>query len=163
MARFQMTQAIWSFGDDYAIRDEHGRVAYFVDGRVFAIGNKLSFQDASRREIAFIAQRLLSFGPTYDITVGGRLMAQVRKHLFTLIRCAFTVDVPGPDDLEATGSFLDMEYSFSRGGRPVATVSKRWFSLTDSYGVEIAEPEDEVLILASAVVIDLCCHPDRKK
>ena len=86
----------------------------------------------------------------------------MKKSLFTFIHCKFTVDVPGPDDLEAAGNFLDHEYSFSRGGRPVANVSKRWFSWTDTYGVEIADGEDDVLILASTVVIDMVCHGDRK-
>jgi uncharacterized protein YxjI len=85
----------------------------------------------------------------------------VKKHLFTLFRGRFTVDVPGPDDLEAAGDFLDHEYTFERGGREVARVSKRWFSFTDTYGVDIDEGEDDVLILASAIVIDLVSHPDQ--
>ncbi len=57
----------------------------------------------------------------------------------------------------------DYEYAFEdSGGRTVATVSKRWFSWTDSYGVEIADGADEVLILAATVVIDLRCHGDKK-
>ena len=86
-----------------------------------------------------------------------------REHLFTLFRCRFTVDVPGPDDLEAEGSFLDHEYTFTRSGTVVATVSKRWFSWADTYGVEITEGEDDVLILASTVVIDMICHGDKKR
>ena len=73
------------------------------------------------------------------------------------------MDVPGPDDLEAEGSFLDMEYKFSRGGRVVAEVSKRWFTFADTYGVDIPDGEDEVLILASTVVIDMVCHGDQKR
>ena len=72
------------------------------------------------------------------------------------------MDVPGPDDLEAEGNLTDHEYTFTRGGRTVATVSKQWFAMADTYGVDIAEGENDVLILASTVVIDLCCHGDRK-
>lgn len=92
----------------------------------------------------------------------GEVVATVSKHVFTLIYCKFTVDVPGPDDLEATGSFFDYEYVFRRHGREVARVSKAFFSWTDSYGIDIADGEDDVLILASSVVIDLCCHADDK-
>ncbi|GMU81036.1 MAG: hypothetical protein AMXMBFR47_09070 [Planctomycetota bacterium] len=162
MRRYQLRQKLWTFGDDFAICDEAGREVYYVDGRAWSIGDRLSFQDAGRNEIAFISQRLLSWGKTYDISAAGRHIAQVRKHLFTFLRCKFTVDVPGPDDLEATGSFLEMEYTFHRGGRTVATVSKRWFSITDRYGVEISDAGvDDVIILASAVVIDLCCHDEK--
>ena len=86
----------------------------------------------------------------------------VKKSLFTFFHCKFTVDVPGPDDLEAEGDFLDHEYQFTRGGTTVASVSKQWFSWSDTYGVEIAEGEDDVLILASTVVIDMACHEDRQ-
>ena len=84
----------------------------------------------------------------------------MQKELFSFFRHRFTVDVPGPDDLEAQGDFIDHEYEFRRGDRAVALVSKRWFSWTDTYGVDVADGEDDVLVLASAVVIDLVCHAD---
>jgi uncharacterized protein YxjI len=87
----------------------------------------------------------------------------VKKELFTFFSCRFTVDVPGPDDLEASGNLTHHEYEFTRHGTPVARVSKQWFSFADSYGVDIAEGEDDVLILASTVVIDMACHPDQKR
>jgi len=158
-----MKQKLFSWGDDFRIKNEAGTDVFFVDGRAFSIGNKLSFQDLNGNELAFIRQKLLSWGPTYEITRGDELLAVVKKHLFTLFRCKFTVDVPGPDDLEAQGSFLDMEYSFERAGRTVAQVSKKWFSWTDSYGVDINNGEDDVLILASTVVIDMICHADSKR
>jgi uncharacterized protein YxjI len=42
-------------------------------------------------------------------------------------------------------------------------VSKAWFAWTDTYGVEVAEAADDVLILAATVVIDLCCHGDKRR
>lgn len=162
MARYLMKQSLFSFGDDFTIRNESGNDVYFVDGKVFCLGNQLSFQDMQKRELAYIKQKLLSWGPTYEIYRDGSRVAEVRKHLFTLFRCTFTVDVPGPDDLVAEGNLLDYEYTFMRGTSVVATISKKWFTWTDSYGVEIAEGEDDILILASTVVIDMACHPDAK-
>jgi uncharacterized protein YxjI len=161
--RYVMKQKLFCWGDDFHIKNEAGEDVFFVDGRAFSIGNKLSFQDMNRNELAFIRQKLLSWGPTYEITRDGAVAAVVKKQLFTLFRCKFTVDVPGPDDLEAQGSFLDMEYNFERGGRQVAEVSKRWFSWSDTYGVDIADGEDDVLILAATVVIDMVCHADKNR
>lgn len=160
--RYLMKQKLFCFGDDFVIKTEAGNAAFFVDGKVFTLGQKLSFQDMRSHELAFIRQKLLAWGPTYEIYREGQLAAVVKKHLFTLFRCAFTVDVPGPDDIEAQGSFLDMEYTFTRGGRQIAAVSKRWFSFTDSYGVDIADGEDQILLLASTVVIDMICHADHQ-
>jgi uncharacterized protein YxjI len=161
--RYVMKQKLFSFGDDFYIRDEGGRDVFFVDGKAFSFGDQLSFQDLDGHELAFIKQKLFSWGKTYEIYRGGEVAAVVKKELFTFFRCVFTVDVPGPDDLEARGNFTDHEYAFTRGDRTVATVSKRWFSWTDTYGVDVAPDEDDVLLLASTVVIDMACHPDEER
>jgi uncharacterized protein YxjI len=158
--RYVMKQKLLSWGDDYHIRDDEGREVYFVDGKAFSLGGQLSFRDLQGNELAFIRQKLLKLSPTYEIHRGGQLAAVVKRELFALFHHRFAVDVPGPDDLEVTGNFLDYEYVFRRGNREVATVSKRWLTLRDTYGIEIADGEDDVLILASAVVVDQVCHRD---
>lgn len=155
-----MKQKLFSFGDDFFIKDENERDVYFVDGKAFSIGAQLSFQDLEKNELAFIKQKLFAWGKTFEIFHDGTLAAVVKKQVFAFFHHRFTVDLPGPDDLEAEGDFLDHEYVFKRGDQVVATVSKRWFSWTDTYGVDIADDEDQVLILASAVVVDQACHPD---
>jgi uncharacterized protein YxjI len=161
--RYVMKQKLFAFGDDFTIRNEAGQDVYFVDGKAFSFGDQLAFRDMQGRELAFIKQKLLNFAPTYEIHRDGKVAAVVKKKLFALMHHRFTVDVPGPDDLEARGSFTDHEYTFTRGGRTVATVSKRWFSWTDTYGVDVADGEDDILILASSVVVDMACHPDDGK
>jgi uncharacterized protein YxjI len=159
--RYVMRQKLLSWGDDYVIKDEEGRERYLVDGKAISWGGQLSFQDLDGRELAFIKQKMFKLSPTYEIHRAGELAAVVQKELFALLHHRFTVDVPGPDDLEAKGDFLDHEYVFERDGDAVATVSKRWFAWTDTYGIDVENGEDDVLVLASAVVIDLVCH-DRK-
>ena len=82
----------------------------------------------------------------------------VKKELFTFFRCRFTIDVPGPNDYEAEGDFLDMEYSFNRGSQRVAQVSKKWFRIRDTYGVEVAPDQEAVVILAVTVALDQMAH-----
>ncbi len=161
--RYVMKQKLLSWGDDFTIKDADGTDAYFVDGKAISLGSKASFQDMAGNELAFISQKLLAWGPTYEIYRGGVLSAVVKKELFTFFHCTFTVDVPGPDDLTAEGEFTDHEYTFRRGDREVAHVSKQWFTWTDTYGVDIADGEDEVLLLAAAVVVDLACHDHRRR
>ena len=138
--RYLMRQKLFSLGEDFFIKDESGTDVFVVDGKAFSFGDQLSFQDLA----------------------GNELCAVVEKEPFTFFNCRFTVDLPGPDDLEAKGDFLDHEYEFHRGGERVATVSKRWFTWADIYGVEIGEGVDDVLILASTVVIDLACHTEEE-
>ena len=156
--RYVMKQKLLSFGDDFAIRDAEGREVLYVDGKVFSLGDKLIFKDTAGREVARIEQKLIAISPTWEIYRDGKAFATVKKSLFSILHCKFSVDIPGPDDLEARGNLLDHEYTFTRGNQVVAEVSKKWFSFTDSYGVDVAEGEDYVLLLACAVVLDMACH-----
>ena len=161
--RYVMSQKFFSLAGSFSIKDENEQDVYFVKGKIFSFGDKLSFQDPEGNELVYIDQRLLNWGPTYELWRGADLLAVVKRELFSFIHHRFTVDVPGPDDLEAEGDFFDHEYTFTRGDRVVATVSKKWFSWTDTYGIDVAEGEDPVLILASAVVVDMVCHDDKKR
>jgi uncharacterized protein YxjI len=159
--RYLMKQKWLTLADSFIIRDENENDIYQVIGKFLCIGAQLSFQDMAGNELMYIKQKIFAWGPTYELYKGDQLCAQVRKELFTLFSCRFTVDVPGPDDLTAKGDLLDHEYSFMQGETPVAHVSKQWFTWTDTYGIDIEAGVDDVLVLASAVVIDMACHEDR--
>ncbi|MEO7368822.1 MAG: LURP-one-related family protein [Gemmatimonadaceae bacterium] len=161
--RYVLKQKLFSLGDDFYIRDENERDIYFVDGKFLSIGDQLSFQDLEGNELAFIKQKILAWGRTYELFRKGELVAVVKKELFAPFHHTFNVDVPGPDDLQAEGNFLDREYTFTRRDKVVATVSKQWFTLADTYGVDVADGEDDILILVSAVVVDMSCHGDGKR
>ena len=159
--RYIIQERFFRLGDDSDILDESGRPAFHVDGKVFTLRDRLIIKDLSGREVASVHRKLLAFRPTYEISVHGREAAQVRKHLFTPFRDSYTIDVPGPDDLEMNGSILDHDFTIRRGDQVVATVSKAWLTLRDTYGVEIAPGEDDVLILASVLALDLAEDRER--
>ena len=165
--RYVMKQNLWSIGDDFAIKDEAGHDRFLVDGKALSLGDKLAFLDTQGRELAFVREKLLSWGPTYEIYHGGLLFAVVKEHLWSVFRNRFTVDVgadgAGPEDLEVEGDFFDREYAFRRGGRTVATVSRKFWSWADTYGVDVADGEDDVLILACAVVIDMITEKHKNR
>jgi uncharacterized protein YxjI len=153
--RYVLKQKLFSLGGAFYVKNEQGEDVFLVEGAAISLGRQLTFRDAAGNELAFIRQKLLSWGPTYEVYRGGELFAVVKKKLFSLFRHVFTVDVPGPDDLTADGDLLDLEFVFTRGERVVAAVSRKWFSWADTYGVDIADGEDDVLILASTVVVDM--------
>ena len=155
--RYILKKKLFSIGSDFTIKDADGQDQYFVDGKMLTLRDRLVFQDMKGNELAVIQKKLLSWGTTYEIYHGGVLTATVKESIFTLLGHRFTVDDDhGPNDLEAKGNFTDHQYSFSRGGQEVAEVSEKWFTLTDTYGVDVNAGEDDVLILACAVVIERC-------
>ena len=155
--RYVMKKKLLAMGDDFVIKDADGNDAFYVDGKVFTIRDRLIFQDMSGNELCVIQKKLLSWGPTYEIYRAGELKAVVKEALFTLVGHRFSVDdVQGDDDLDAKGNFTDHEYTFTRRGPLVAQVSESWFSIRDTYGVDVSPGQDDVLILACAVVIERC-------
>lgn len=156
--RFVINQNWWSWGDDFFIKNESGQDIYYVDGKAFSFGDSLVLKDLNGTKLIEIQQKMLSFGASYLIYQDGEKVAEVSKHLFTMFRHKFSVDLEGTaNDLTAEGDFLDREYIFLRNGEVVGRVSKQFFSFTDTYGVEV-EPENALIVLASAIVVDLVCH-----
>jgi uncharacterized protein YxjI len=156
--RYPLRKNLFSLGDKFVIRNENGEEVFFVNGEVFSVGHKLFFQDLKGNELIYISQKLLSWGPTYELYRGEEHVATIQKELFTFFRCTFGIHIDARGDLEAAGDLSDHEYTVSSNGAPVAQICKQWFSWADTYGVEVADGEDPVLLLASTVVIDMCCH-----
>lgn len=161
--RYRIKEKMFRLGEDSDILDEQGLTVFHVDGKVMTLRDRLVIQDPAGEEVASVHRRLIALRPTYEITINGREAATLKKHFFTPFRDSFTIDVPGPDDLEMTGSLLDHDFTISRGGRVVATISKAWFSFRDTYGVEIADDEDQLLILASVLALDLAEDRERSQ
>ncbi len=157
--RYMIREKFWGWGDDFYIMNERDEKAFFVDGQAFSWGDKLSFQDLDGNQLAFIKQKLIAFMPRYQIYKGGSLFAEVQKK-FTWFKKKFELDVPGPNDYVINGSFWDHEYTFTREGRVVATVSRSFFSLNHTYGVHINDGEDDIAILCTCIVIDQVLHDE---
>lgn len=161
--RYVIRERFFRLGEDSDITDETGRPVLRVDGKVLTLRDTLVLHDPAGEEVARVHRKLLALRPTYEITARGRELAEVRKHFFTPFVDRFTIDVPGPDDLELRGSLLDHEFTIRRGDRTVATVSKRWLTLRDTYGVEIADGEDWLLLLACVLALDLAEDRERRQ
>jgi uncharacterized protein YxjI len=159
---YLIRERFFRLGEDSEITDESGHPVLHVDGKVLSLRDRLVIRDPAGREVAGVHRHLVALRPTYEVTIGGEKAAEVRKHLFTPFREKFTIDVPGPDDLEMQGNLLDHEFTVRRGRDTVATVSKRWFTIRDTYAVDVAEGEDHLLILASVLALDLALDRERK-
>ena len=89
----------------------------------------------------------------------GRRMAMVKKALITPLRERWVVKIADGPDLDVQGNILDHEYSIGEGRDKIAEVSKKWFRLRDTYGVQIEQGQDDLLLLAVTVAIDMTAHP----
>jgi uncharacterized protein YxjI len=160
--RYQMRQRMISIGDDYTIEDDRGEKVYKLDGKALRIRKTILFEDMDGRQLCKIHERMLSLRDSMEIEgPDGNRMALVKKAAIAPLRERWHIKVEDGPDLEAHGNIVDHEYTIERDGDAVAAISKRWFSVRDSYGVEVYPGENDILILAAAAVIDTMAHPDR--
>jgi uncharacterized protein YxjI len=152
---YVIRERLFRLGEDSDITDEAGQPVLHVDGKVLSLHNRLVLRDPAGREIGQVHRKLVALRPAYEITLGGKDVAEVRKHLFTPFGERFTIGIYGGDGMEIDGDLLSHEFTIQRDGQAVATISKRWLSMTASYAVEVAPGEDDALILASVLALDL--------
>jgi uncharacterized protein YxjI len=155
-----MRESLLTFGDDFWIENERGERVYRVDGKALRVRQTLIFEDARGQELCKIQERMLRVKDTMEIEgPGGESLATVKKALISPIRDRFAVKVGNGPDLEVKGNILDHEYTIGEGRDKVAEVSKKWFRVRDTYGVEIEPGQNDVLILAVTVCIDQLSKP----
>jgi uncharacterized protein YxjI len=157
--RYQMREKLVSIGDDSWIENSRGQKVFKVDGKALRIRDTLNFEDRSGRVLCRIQQRMLRVKDTMEVEgPNGERVALVKKALISPIRDRFTVKVKDGPDLEVKGNILNHEYAIGEGANKVAQVSKKWFRIRDTYGVEIEPGQDDIVILAVTVCIDQMAH-----
>ena len=156
--KYQMREKLFAIGDDYWIENDEGERAFKVDGKAMRVRKTLVLEDPSGAELFKVQEKKLHIRDTMDVERGGETVARIKKALITPLRDRFSVEVEGGEDMEAKGNIVDHEYKIERGGDKVAEVSKRWFRIRDTYGIEIAPGQDDALLLAVTVCLDQMSH-----
>lgn len=156
-----MTQKLVSIGDDYYVENEAGARVFRVDGKALRVRDTLQMTDLASGDQYRIQEKLVRIKDTMTVQKNGRPAATVKKALVTPFRNRFSVSIPGTADLAVQGNVLDHEYRLLRNGERVAEVSKKWFRVRDSYGIEVAPGMDAGLVVAATVALDMMVHPTR--
>ena len=160
--RYQMRQKLIAFGDDFYIQNQAGQNVFKVDGKVLRVRDTLQFKDLKGTTLCQIQERMLTIKDVMAIEdAQGKEIARVKKALITPLRDRWTVKIGNGPDLDVQGNILDHEYEIKEGRRKVAQVSKKWFRVRDTYGVEIAPDQEDVIILAVTVALDQMAHPSK--
>ena len=155
---YQMREKMVSIGDDYWIENGAGQRAFKVDGKAFRMRDTLVIEDVAGREVATLKEKMVSVRDVMTIERGGQTLATVKKAMFTPLRERFDIECVNGVKYDIKGKITDHQYEFERDGNQVASVSKKWFRIRDSYGVEIGPNEDVALVLAATVALDQMTH-----
>ena len=152
--KYRMREKMFAIGDDFWIENEAGERAFKVNGKALRIRETFVLEDASGAELYKIQEKKLTIRDKVEIERGGETVATVKKALITPLRDRFSIEVAGGEDMEAKGNIVDHEYKIERACEKVAEVSKRWFRIRETYGIEIAPGQDDALVLAITVCLD---------
>ena len=158
--RYQMHQKMVSFGDDYWIENESGDRVLKVDGKALRLRDTLDVEDTDGNKLCRIQTRVLHLRDSMEIEdAAGERLALVHKALISPLRERWKVDLAGDVEWEVQGNIVDHEYEIEADGRKIAEISKKWFRVRDTYGVEISPGENEALVLAVTVAVDTMTRP----
>jgi uncharacterized protein YxjI len=152
--RYQMREKVFAIGDDFWVETEGGERAFKVDGKALRVRSTFVLESASGEELFKIQEKEVRVRDTMDIEHDGDTVATIKKALVSPLRDRFSIDIKDGGDLSAKGNIVDHEYEIERDGEKIAEISKRWFRIRDTYGIEVAPGENDALIVAVAVCID---------
>ena len=149
-----MREKMFSIGDDFWIETADGERAFKVDGKALRVRQTFVLELPAGDELYKIQEKKLSIRDRMEIERDGQTVATIKKALVTPLRDRYSISVDNGADMEAKGNIVDHEFKIERGGDTVAEISKRWFRVRDTYGIELAPDQDDALILAITVCID---------
>lgn len=148
--KLYMKQKVFSFRDRFTIKDEYGEDRYFVEGEILSFGKKLRIYDMHGRELAFVRERLATFMPKFTVEVNDREVAEIVKK-FTLFTPKYCVNGLGWD---VEGDFFSHDYVITDMGRIIVSIHKQWMAWGDTFELDIADGNNEVIALAVVLAID---------
>lgn len=152
--RYQVREKLFRLGEDNDILNEAGQPVYQVDGKVFSLHGLMLVNDLSGNELGRVSRKLMALLATYEIALTGGVSAEVHQRFASPLHPKWTISVEGGSVIEMTGNFMGHDFVLTENGQTVASVSKAWISLADLYGVDIADGQNDLLILCSVLALE---------
>lgn len=150
--KYIINQKVFSLTDRFSIKDEFENDRFFVNAKLFTVGKKIHLEDLNGNQLFYIEQKFFKILPVYEIFKGGQLYAVLKKKL-SFLKPKIEIDQNGMPFYIA-GDKWSHEFTIMRGDTLVASISKKWFAFSDTYGVDIVSGENEAFIIALVICID---------
>lgn len=155
--RYIMRQRMVALGQDFNINNAAGQPCFKIDGKVRLVKESLKFRDMQGNLLYKLDERVLRIRDSYDIlNASDQVVAKVHNAIFDPLREKFTIELANGETMTTRGKVMWAQYDIERGGRQVGKISKQfsWIG-RDQYVVDVLQGEDDCLILAITVVIDM--------
>jgi uncharacterized protein YxjI len=163
VTRYAVREKIFSIGDDFWITDAAGNRVFLVDGKALSLRQRFELKNGSGEILATVHKKLIAVRDTMEIEHDGQVVATVRKALISPLHHRSVIELADGSQLEAVGNIFDKEFDILAGGQPIAHISRAWFRIRDTYGVDIAPGENDALLLTIAVCLDRIHHDEEER
>ena len=148
--RLLFKQRFFSWLDSYDIYDEDGKTVFTVEGQL-SIGHCLHVLNAHGEHVATLQQKILSLMPKFYVYENNEHVGTISRE-FTFFFPSYHIDYKG---WSVEGDMMEWDYEIKdASGQIVASVSKELFKLTDTYVIDVADPEDALAALMLVLAID---------
>lgn len=143
-------QRFFSWFDSYDIYDEAGNTVYVVKGEL-SWGHLLRIYDAAGNDLGMIKEKVLTWLPKFEMYLGERYIGCISKE-FSFFKPRYNIDCNG---WQISGGWLEWDYTIQgSSGQTVATVSKEIWNWTDTYAIDVSDPQDALCVLMMVLAID---------
>ena len=143
-------QRLFSWFDSYDIYNELGNTVFTVRGEL-SWGHLLRIYDSMGNEVGYIKEKVLTWLPKFEMYIGENYVGSINKE-FTFFKPKFNVEYK---DWEVEGNWTEWDYTIlDRVGREVAAVTKEIFKFTDTYVIDVNDPQNAIYALMLVLAID---------
>ncbi|MBS5523093.1 MAG: LURP-one-related family protein [Clostridiales bacterium] len=143
-------QRLFSWFDSYDIYDEEGNTVFVVKGQL-SWGHRLNIFNSVGEHIATVKEVMLTFLPRFELYIGEQYAGCISKE-FSFFKPRYNIDCNG---WSIDGNFLEWDYRIlGADGQMTALITKEVFNWTDTYSIEVANPEDGLMALMVVLAID---------
>jgi uncharacterized protein YxjI len=161
--RYLVRERIFAIKDDFWVTDQHDNRVFLINAKFLSLHHTLVLEDVSGQKLASIEHKLLTFTDKMEIKHDGKVVATVHKAVFSPLHHKAKIDLHHGGHLEAVGNIIDKDFEIRDGHRVVARVSRKWFRLRDTYGLDVGDGENDALFVAIAICLDRIHHDDEER
>lgn len=143
-------QRFFSWLDSYDIFNEHGETVYTVRGEL-AWAHRLKIYDGTGRELGTVQQKIFTWLPQFELYEGQQHIGSIRKEL-TFFKPKYQIDCNG---WQVDGDWFEWDYTITAAdGTLVARIQKEVWNWTDTYSIDVEQPQDALRALMLVLAID---------
>jgi len=150
--KYNIKQQVFSFGDNFTIKNEYDEPVLIVKGKAFSLADKLSIFDLHMNELFYIEQKAFTLLPEYFIYQNNEEIAHLKKE-FSFFKPKINIR-SNYGSFSIDGDINNHNFTVKQDGISVAAINKKFFSLGDYYTLELFVNKNIDFLITLVIIID---------